>query len=130
MGEWFGVVVITLVGVIQHVLKMGDQAVICSRRHRRLVHVESAGKAGTHLFKLDRAVRPDLALFEHHSGDVRFSSADRWTACHCTPLVFTSRHALFDAASLPNDRAKCADRQCRPTVQPQQVPDSGNASSG
>ncbi len=128
--EWFGVVVITLIGVIQHVLEMGNQAVVRSRRHRRLMHVESAGKAGMQVFKIDRTVRPDLPLFQHHSSNVRFSSADRWTACHCTPLVITSRHAVFGAACLPNDRARFADRQCRLGVQPQQAPDPTDASSG
>ena len=130
VGEWLCVVVVTLVGVIEHVLKMGDQAVVRPRRHRWLVHVKSTGKSGTQLFKIDRAVGPHVTRGQHHSGDVRFSSADRGTACHCTPLVMTSRHAVFGAACLPNDHARCADRQCQPTVQPQQGPDPADASSG
>ena len=130
VGEWFGVVVITLIGVIQHVLKMRDQALVRPRRHRWLVHVKSTGKAGMQVIKIDRTVRPDLPLFLHRSSDVRFSSADRWTACHCTPLVITSRHAVFGAACLPNDHARCADRQYQPKVQPQQAPDPADASSG
>ena len=45
VGEGFGVVVIALARVLQHVLEMGDQRAVGTGRNRGLVHVERAGKA-------------------------------------------------------------------------------------
>ena len=45
MGEGFSVVVVTLAGMLNHVLEMGDQLSISTGWNRGLVHVQGTGKA-------------------------------------------------------------------------------------
>ena len=44
MGEGFSVVVVTLAGMLNHVLEMGDQLSISTGWNRGLVHVRGTGK--------------------------------------------------------------------------------------
>ena len=78
MGEGFGVVVIAFAGVIQHVLKMGDQLTINAGRNRGLVHVERAGEARVELLKLPRRARQeDRPVLLHQGQDGGFAASDR-----------------------------------------------------
>ena len=45
MGEGFSVVVVTLAGMLNHVLEVGDQLSIGTGWNRGLVHVQGTGEA-------------------------------------------------------------------------------------
>ena len=45
MGEGFSVVVVTLAGMLNHVLEMGDQLSVGTGWNRGLVHVQGTGEA-------------------------------------------------------------------------------------
>ena len=45
MGEGFSVVVVTLAGMLNHVLEVGDQLSIDTGWNRGLVHVQGTGEA-------------------------------------------------------------------------------------
>ena len=45
MGEWLGIVVIALVGMLQHELEMGDQSSVCPCRDDGLMHVQRTAEA-------------------------------------------------------------------------------------
>ena len=45
MGEGFSVVVVTLAGMLNHVLEVGDQLAIDTSWNRGLVHVQGTGEA-------------------------------------------------------------------------------------
>ena len=78
VGEGFGVVVIALAGVLQHVLEMGDQRAISSGRNRGLVHVERAGEARVERLKLQaRARQEHRRVGLHQRKDRGFAAGDR-----------------------------------------------------
>jgi hypothetical protein len=53
MGEGFSVVVVTLAGMLNHVLEMGDQLSISTGWNRGLVHVQGTGQVLTKLLQLE-----------------------------------------------------------------------------
>ena len=53
MGEGFSVVVVTLAGMLNHVLEMGDQLSISTGWKRGLVHVQGTGQVLTKLLQLE-----------------------------------------------------------------------------
>ena len=77
LREGLGVVVIPLVGVLQHVLEVGDQRSIGARRDRRLMHVQRAGKPRAQLIELQRRLpRPVGAAGGHGGADLGFAAAE------------------------------------------------------
>ena len=45
VGEWLGIVVIALVGMLQHELEMGNQSSVCPGRDAGLMHVQRTAEA-------------------------------------------------------------------------------------
>ena len=72
------VVVVTLVRVLSHVLQMGDQLTINACRHRRLVHMQSAGETRAQLIEIQiAAAGVDRLLMAGDGVNLSFPSADR-----------------------------------------------------
>jgi hypothetical protein len=57
LGKWFGIVVIALAGVLQHVLQVGDQFSLRAGWNCGLVHVERTGKARADLIQVEIGAR-------------------------------------------------------------------------
>ena len=78
MGKGFGVVVVALCRMLQHVLKMGDEFSLGPGWNRGLVHVERTGKAGADLLQLQMGARQEhrIAVL-HQVEDLRFRASDR-----------------------------------------------------
>ena len=78
LGEWFSVVVVSLAWMLKHVLQVGDQLPIGTRRDRRLMHVQGTGKGRT-----DRLQRPGGGRQRHSLPalhqvlELRFMAGDR-----------------------------------------------------
>jgi hypothetical protein len=68
LRKWFGVVVIALAGVLQHVLQVGDQFPLRAGWNRGLMHVERTGKARADLLQLERGVWENYRAGLLHEG--------------------------------------------------------------
>jgi len=53
VGKDPGVVVVAIVGMLEHVLEVADQAAVMASRDGGLVHMEGAGKAGLDLVQVE-----------------------------------------------------------------------------
>jgi hypothetical protein len=77
LGKGFGVVVIALAGMLNHVLQVADQLSSGPGRNRRLMHVQGAGKGRADRLSIVRALpRSPRLLLLHQGQDLGFTAGD------------------------------------------------------
>ena len=88
LRKGFGVVVIPLIGVIEHVLQMRDQLAVATRRNGGLVHVQSTGESRADVGGVQVAViTPQRAVAAPCGLELRFAAGDGGQVHGVIPVV-------------------------------------------